>query len=194
MRKRMFGVSMAAVLLVLGVVAMAADAPEATSPAAEDAPAVAPGEPIEIEVPAPVAAQLTKSEAVQLETSAVSTAEAVANNEVSLVVATRDPTRSIDFGAGWELAALAGLFTMIVSPLATEGMKKIKWIGTANAATWNLALAVVFNLVVGWKMFAPYYTNLPQDPIAWIFIGLMGGGAGSAGKSWMAKRNAKSGG
>jgi hypothetical protein len=157
--------------------------PEPTTPPVGDAeggdivPTADGGHAVLVEVPK----SLPRGEVREAAQHQEDTLEHVANGNVSMAEATRDPDQSTDPGSGIEFWLLAALFGGLVRPPVDYAVERSR-LDTRLGAAVHLAALVGFYLLL-WALLHKSNPGLPQDWTSWLIAAGVGGGAGAAGQS-----------
>lgn len=178
----------ASLLPLLAVCALAAAlyAGDAAPPEPLPAPTVVvvDGAPAAV-VPAP--AEASPAEVAAVAHQSAENLRAVADGEVTIEQATRDPRETLDPGADyifWIVGIVAAAVLRGVNDLVVSRAPRIP-----DSAASLLGLLIVVGVYIGaWAALSDYYPELPQTWPSWAFAGVIGSGLVSGAKSGRAWR------
>lgn len=134
--------------------------------------------PVATIVPAPPDATAAEVKAVAEQSA--ENLEAVADGEVSLAEATRDPTSGApDPGSGGEFWLIAIVFGSVIRPITDTIVGRIRGLDDKLAGAINTA-ALLVTYLGAWALLHGSNPSLPQSAVSWAIAGFAAAGLGSA--------------
>ena len=137
-------------------------------------------------VAVPVPREVDKEDAHQVGAATQGALREYAAGDVTLGELTRSPEDSLDLGATAVYSVILVLMGAVFKPLTDVFTERSN---LDNRLTAAVHVTVVLLVYLGaWAAFHRSYPSLPQDPLAWVLIGLGAAGLGGAGTAVVRSR------